>query len=97
DPDRQDESALSRRSDVIDGAVNLGDNIGYARSVNALAAQGSHDVVAIFNADCRLTDDLWDCVKFLQENVDYGIVGPMLLNRRGKMTCGGGVGGVPPN
>lgn len=53
------------------------ENIGYARSVNQVAALGKRDCIAIFNADTMLSPQaLQNCYEALMENEDWGILGP---------------------
>lgn len=94
DPLLPDETIVRKYAAIIDGHLSMGRNIGYARSVNLLAGMGDGDVLGIFNADARLTDDLWGCVEGVNEP-GVGVLGPRLLDNRGLMTCGGGVVGEP--
>lgn len=73
------------------------ENIGYARSCNLGAFQGNREVIALFNADTELFDDtLEKCYTALMDNPEWGVLGPMQVNRSGAITHAG-VDGTPEN
>lgn len=91
DPVEEDMEVLNRDREGFHPRRTVGDNLGYARSVNYLVDQGSADYVGIFNADARLTSDVWDCIDYMKQNVDVGVLGPRQVDASGRLTCGGGV------
>ena len=69
-------------------------NIGYAGAVNwALKVGGPGFVppyIAIFNADTRLRDGVLDgCLQALEDNPDWGAVGPRQYDDRNRLTHAG--------
>lgn len=89
DPSPDDFDVIDSWGDMIDGAW-LGENWGYARSVNSLAARGDREAIAIFNADVELLESaVRDCFCALMENEDWGVLGPQQRNSKGKMTHAG--------
>lgn len=66
------------------------DNIGYARAVNDAASRGVADTLAIFNADCKLTDGLLTaCSEKLWSTPGVGILGPRQVDERNRFTHAG--------
>lgn len=66
------------------------DNVGYAYAVNAAGVRGSREVLAIFNADVRLTEGALDrCYEALVSNDQWGVLGPLQTDERGRVTHGG--------
>lgn len=65
-------------------------NVGYSGACNHLAAKGNREVVAFFNADTELFDyTLDECHSALMENEGWGILGPMQVDKTGKITHAG--------
>lgn len=70
--------------------LEFGENIGYSLSVNRLAAQGTGDVIGIFNADVDFDSyAIGRCADVLMENDDWGVVGPRSVNSAGRLTHAG--------
>lgn len=66
------------------------DNVGYAQACNAGALKGARSVVALFNADVRLTPHALDeCYAALTHHTDWGVLGPRQVNDEGRMTHAG--------
>lgn len=68
------------------------DNVGYARAVNhcVAGAPNPRRVVAVFNADTRITEGVLDeCYTALIANADWGVVGPRQIDQRGRFTHAG--------
>jgi GT2 family glycosyltransferase len=63
-------------------------NVGYAHAVNEAAAQGNGEILAIFNADVVLSDPsgIWKCARALYESADWGVLGPLQRDERGRCT-----------
>lgn len=80
----------------VDGVVrHTGwlENVGYAKSCNYGAANGNHDVIALFNADTQLYEDTLSlCHNALMSHDDWGVLGPMQVNTKGQVTHGGILG-----
>jgi GT2 family glycosyltransferase len=82
---------------VADQAQRLGathlpfeDNIGYARACNAGAAIGEQPIIALFNADVRLTPGaIDDCVHAMVANPTWGVLGPRQVDDNARMTHAG--------
>lgn len=71
------------------------ENVGYARACNRGAAMGDLEYVALFNADVRLLESAVDrCVKALDDNPEWGVLGPRQVNEHGQLTAAGIIG--PP-
>lgn len=67
-----------------------GENIGYARAVNYLSTLGESEVLGIFNADTRLTENLvTECHNALMSNPTWAVVGPRQIDDTGRITHGG--------
>lgn len=65
-------------------------NVGYATAVNRVASSGRNDILAIFNADTRITEQVIDqCVDALLDHEDWAVVGPRQVDDRGRITHGG--------
>lgn len=65
-------------------------NCGYAKAINLGASFGNNEVVVAFNADCVLTEGvIEDCEFALMCNDSWGVLGPMQVNKQGKVTHGG--------
>lgn len=97
DPSSEDLRVLGRDRPGLRFTRTIGDNIGYAKSVNYLVSQGVGDYIGIFNADARLSPDVWDCVEYLVSNPNVGVLGPRQTDGKGRLTCGGGVIGSQKN
>lgn len=70
--------------------IVTGENVGYARAVNKAAKYGTNDVLAIFNADTRITPDVLDqCYDALVNNDKWAVLGPRQIDDRGRITHGG--------
>lgn len=77
-------------------AMGADDNVGYGRAVNNAGARGSHDVIAVFNADVEVTPGSLDnCRQALIDQEDWGLLGPRQIDSAGLITHGGIVG--PPD
>jgi len=88
DPSDEDFAAVAPfLSSVL---VDTGPNLGYAMSVNRLAAYGQNDIIGIFNADVTFDSDaLAECCDALRSNEDWGVLGPRSLNSAGRVTHAG--------
>lgn len=65
-------------------------NVGYARASNELGAQGSSDVVAVFNADVILKAQALDtCAGMLMSQPRWGVLGPRQVDDHNRLTAGG--------
>lgn len=65
-------------------------NIGYARACNIGAANGTNDVVALFNADVEITAGSLDgCHDALVAHDDWGILGPRQIDDRRRLRHAG--------
>ena len=65
-------------------------NVGYAAAVNVSAMHGSREVIAVFNADVKITPDSLDyCYDALMANTMWGILGPRQIDSEGLITHGG--------
>lgn len=95
DPTTADKEIIGRHAEG-DAVLSLGCNMGYAKSINCLAGMGSADIIGIFNADAVLSEDIWDCVEYMEQNPDIGVLGPRQTDgtRSNRLTCGGGVIGT---
>lgn len=68
------------------------ENVGYGRAVNRAVNGGVNDTIAIFNADVELTEDaLYNCW-FEMLDCDYDILGPLQVDRMGRVTHAGILG-----
>lgn len=96
DPSTADKSIIGLFAHKLDATLAIGDNVGYAKSVNQLAAMGSGDIIGIFNADTVLSEDIWDCVQYMEDNPDIGVLGPRQVDgtKSNRLTCGGGIIGT---
>lgn len=66
-------------------AIGVANNIGYARACNYGASRGTHDIIALFNADVAVTAGAIDaCHDELANNDNWGVLGPRQIdhNRR---------------
>lgn len=69
-------------------------NVGYARACNTLAGLGDAQVIALFNADIRLTAGALDqCVGALRARPDWATLGPRQVDSYGRLVHGGIFGG----
>jgi GT2 family glycosyltransferase len=92
-PTKADYDVIDEVSDIID-LCSFGTNVGYARAVNDLVKMGENEIVGIFNADVTLTPDLWDCVQYMEDHEDIGVLGPRQTNSYGRLMCAGGIVGT---
>lgn len=68
-------------------------NIGYARACNHAVRDSTADVLALFNADTRITAGLIEeLCEAMQQHPDWGVVGPRQVDDRGRITHGGILG-----
>lgn len=66
------------------------DNVGYAVAVNSCSSRGYAPYIGIFNADVVLSpDSLAEAVKVMDENPDWGVLGPRQINSEGRITHAG--------
>lgn len=88
------EDALRLATDRVSiSHLPFDDNVGYAKGCNAGALGGSHDVIALFNADTRATPGVLDaCREALLSRDDWGTLGPRQTDQLGRITAGGTVG-----
>jgi GT2 family glycosyltransferase len=71
-------------------SAEFSENCGYATAVNRGANMTSSPVLAAFNADIVLSyDSLRLCTEHLLKHPKWGVLGPLQLNRAGKITHGG--------
>lgn len=94
-PDREDTRVAVAYAKEREGVSVLEHhtNVGYARAVNNAAAFGSHDVIAIFNADTELWSGVVEeCSEALMSDPDWGVLGPRQVDRRNRITHGGIIG-----
>jgi GT2 family glycosyltransferase len=92
DPDEEDEEiALAwRRTHKTASWVSFYENVGYARAVNYGSRIAHGDTLAIFNADCVLTEGVLDaCVEHLWSDPSIGVVGPRQHDALGRITHAG--------
>lgn len=62
-------------------------NVGYAKAVNRAAMLSKGSTLAIFNADTELRPGvLQGCAERLWERDDWGVLGPLQVNRNGRCT-----------
>lgn len=74
------------------GAIHLSsaENIGYARACNTGASHGALSVIALLNADVRLTAGaVDDCAQALMAHPTWGVLGPRQVDDRGLVTHAG--------
>jgi GT2 family glycosyltransferase len=70
--------------------VNHDDNVGYARACNQAGSQGTYRYLLLSNADVVFPAEAIDrCVKALEENPDWGVLGPRQVDESGRLTHGG--------
>lgn len=70
--------------------VPFADNVGYARACNRGASLGRREVVALFNADVRLTPGALDtCYDALIAHPSWAILGPRQVDDEGRLTAAG--------
>lgn len=68
-------------------------NVGYSRACNRGLLGGTHDVVALFNADAQARPGVLSaCRKAVLKNPQYGALGPRQVDQLGRITVGGTVG-----
>lgn len=67
------------------------ENLGYAGGCNFGASLGDSDYVGFFNSDTRFVDaECVDrCVRYLEDNPDVAVVGPLQYSTDGRVTHGG--------
>lgn len=65
-------------------------NVGYAHAVNFASTLRGSEVIGIFNADTRLTENVVnDCYNALVSNESWGVLGPRQIDDFGRVTHGG--------
>lgn len=65
--------------------IHFTENVGYARAVNRAAMCSTGDILAIFNADVELRPGaLARCAEALADRSDWGALGPLQVDRRGR-------------
>lgn len=70
--------------------VPFNENVGYGRSVNQAASMGKRDVLAIFNADVKLSPGaISECARALSVQPTWGALGPMQVDSSGRATHAG--------
>jgi GT2 family glycosyltransferase len=70
--------------------LSFADNIGYGRACNAGALKGRHELLAFFNADVTLNvSALEDCCRALEQNPEWGVLGPRQVDEQGYLTHAG--------
>jgi GT2 family glycosyltransferase len=85
----EDAAVVAKYSDHIEH-LEFGENLGYALSVNRLAAKGNGDVIAIFNADIDFDSyAIQNCVDALLDEDDWGVLGPRSVDSQGRLTHAG--------
>jgi len=92
DPKPEDLAAAAEAQDFITKPVEhiAQENLFYSGAANRVGAMGTHDVLAIINADCRfepytvgiLHDELMD-------RPGWGAIGPLQVGDHGEVTHGG--------
>lgn len=76
--------------DLKPTAIVSYENCGYNKACNSATLLGSHDTIALFNADTRLTPGaLKRCYDVLWSQDDLGIVGPRQVDEQKKITAAG--------
>jgi GT2 family glycosyltransferase len=66
------------------------ENVGYARACNAGLKTGDREIVALFNADTRVTEGtLKQCADALLANPEWGALGPRQVDQLGRFTASG--------
>lgn len=90
DPSQRDREVIEIWQALFKFSVTFGPNNGYARSVNLLVGQGNSEVVAIFNADVRLTENsVQDCATALMAHDEWGVLGPRQVDGDNRLTAAG--------
>ncbi len=89
--DPTEEDKLAAHEHGMDfGYVEFPTNVGYAKAVNRAALMGEHDVIGIFNADTKFTDNIaTECHDVLQSDTKWAILGPRQVDSKGRITHGG--------
>lgn len=65
-------------------------NVGFARAVNDAVARGEREFLAIFNSDTELLETtMRQCISALEENPDWGVLGPRQVDRNNRLTHAG--------
>jgi len=90
----QDDVLIAQHSiEALPGRVvvyQFDSNVGYATAVNMASTFGSNEVLAIFNADTRLTPNVIDeCHNVLMSREEWAVLGPRQIDNSGKITHGG--------
>jgi GT2 family glycosyltransferase len=80
-----DESKLSKVNTHDAIVVAFEENVGYARACNYGAAMGNSKYIALLNSDIEFINNtcIDQCVQFLENNPDVGVVGPFQVNSAG--------------
>lgn len=72
------------------GYLEFNENVGYARACNQASLSGSHEVLAFFNADTRITPGVLEgCYRALHTQPSWGILGPRQVNESKRLTHAG--------
>lgn len=70
--------------------VGIHDNVGYAKACNQGAKLGTNDVILLANADTLLEPDAFSqCYGALDQNVQWGVLGPRQVDDQNRITAGG--------
>lgn len=91
-PGPEDLSMIEAWRDLRTGwhLVEFDENVGYNVAANAAGAEGHHEIVAIFNADVRLSAGSLDVMcDELMAHDDWAIAGPRQFDDRGRFTAAG--------
>lgn len=92
DPLPADESIIVNLLADHDYIVNY-ENCGYGKAVNDAARTGDSAVIAIFNADTRLTDGVIDeCYEAMMAEPSWGVLGPRQVDQDNRITHAGILG-----
>lgn len=71
-------------------ALSRHENIGYARAVNWAVSLGNREMIGIFNADTRLTENVVNqCCDALRSDPSWAVVGPRQVDDKNRVTHGG--------
>lgn len=61
-------------------------NLGFAKAVNNAIREGSSEYIVLLNPDTFVMKGFFDdCVRFMQENPEVGIMGPRILDHDGRL------------
>lgn len=94
DPLEKDEE-VAAASDDISFLMRYEDNVGYAHACNMAATYGASEVIAFFNADTRVTENVVDlCYEALMSRSEWGVLGPRQVDDNNRLTHAG-ITGTP--